>query len=74
LHAASQLGLAPEQCVVVEDAESGVEAALAAGMWAVGLGPDERVGAAHVVIPNLAGVRWSDLRARLAKAAQSMKR
>jgi len=68
LHAASQLGLAPEQCVVVEDAASGVEATLAAGMWAVGLGPVERVGAAHVVLPSLEGVHWADLQARLAQA------
>ena len=68
LHGAAQLGLAPEQCVVVEDAASGVEATLAAGMWAVGLGPVERVGAAHVVLPSLEGVHWADLRARLAQA------
>lgn len=70
LHAAGQLGLAPEQCVVVEDARSGVEAALAAGMWAVGLGPEERVGAAHVVLPSLEGVHWADLRARLAEVGK----
>ncbi|MEJ2208263.1 MAG: beta-phosphoglucomutase [Anaerolineae bacterium] len=70
LHAASQLGLAPAHCVVVEDAESGVEAALAGGMWAVGIGPRERVGAAHVVLPNLDGVHWADLKARLKEAAR----
>jgi kojibiose phosphorylase len=72
LHAANQLGLAPEHCVVVEDAASGVEAALAAGMWAVGLGPVERVGAAHVVLPSLAGVHWSDLLAQLSQSSSSL--
>ncbi|MEW6493827.1 MAG: beta-phosphoglucomutase [Cyanobacteriota bacterium] len=72
LHAAAQLGLAPEHCVVVEDATSGVEAALAAGMYAVGLGPVERVGAAHVVLPNLAGVRWNDLLNKLSQPQLSL--
>jgi len=70
LHAAAQLGLPTGQCVVVEDAASGVEAALAAGMWVVGLGPVERVGAAHVVLPSLEGVSWAALQARLARAAE----
>ncbi|MEH2045825.1 beta-phosphoglucomutase [Nostoc sp.] len=65
LYAAKQLGIEPEQSVVVEDAAAGVEAALAAGMWAVGLGPVERVGAAHVVLPSLAGIKWADLREQL---------
>ena len=46
LHTAENLSLAPENCVVIEDAESGVEGALAAGMVAVGVGPEERVGKA----------------------------
>ncbi len=56
LHAAAQLGLQPWQCIVVEDAAAGVEAALAGGFWVVGLGPQERVGAAHAVFPSLEGV------------------
>lgn len=36
LMAAAQLGVAPERCVVIEDAEQGVEAAHRAGMVAVG--------------------------------------
>ncbi len=47
LYAAKELGVKPAKCVVVEDAEAGVEAALAGGMIAVGIGPDERVGKAH---------------------------
>jgi kojibiose phosphorylase len=70
LHGAAQLGLPPDQCAVVEDAAPGVEAALAAGMWAVGLGPSERVGAAHVVLPNLEGASWKKLLARLTRAAE----
>lgn len=69
LFAANQLGLEPGQCVVVEDAAAGIEAALAAGMWAVGLGPAERVGAAQVVLPSLEGVTWADLRAKLTSTA-----
>jgi kojibiose phosphorylase len=65
LYAAKQLGLEPSQCVVVEDAASGVEAALAAGMLSVGLGPRERVGAAHVVLPSLEGVSWANLQSQL---------
>jgi len=39
---------------VVEDAQAGVQAAHAAGMPALGLGPQERVGAAELVFPSLA--------------------
>jgi len=73
LYAAKQLGLEPEQSVVVEDAAAGIDAALAAGMWAVGLGPNERVGAAHVVLPSLAGVKWADLRAKLSNTPRTNK-
>jgi kojibiose phosphorylase len=65
LHAASQLGLQPAQCVVIEDAAAGIEAGLAAGMRTVGIGPVERVGAAQVVLPNLAEVHWNDLQTKL---------
>ena len=37
--AAEFLGLPPEACAVVEDAEAGIDAAKAAGMLAVGIGP-----------------------------------
>jgi len=62
LYAATQLGLDPAHCGVVEDAAVGIEAAIAAGMWTIGLGPVERFGgSAHLVLPNLAGVHLSDL-------------
>ncbi|MGJ5674310.1 MAG: beta-phosphoglucomutase [Nostochopsis sp.] len=65
LYAANQLGLEPSQVIVVEDAEAGIEAALAGQMWTIGLGPATRVGTAHIVLPSLAGVHWTDLNAKL---------
>jgi beta-phosphoglucomutase len=50
---AGGLGLSPTQCVVFEDAEAGVEAALAGGFKVVGIGPEERVGKAHQVADGL---------------------
>lgn len=65
LFAARQLGLPPEACVVVEDAEAGVEAALAAGMRCIGLGPPERVGKATIVLPSLENARWAEIKDKL---------
>lgn len=70
LHCARQLGVDPSEAIVVEDAASGVEAALAGGFWTVGLGPQERVGPAHVVFPSLEGVHLQDILAALGKVAE----
>jgi kojibiose phosphorylase len=53
LHAAGQLELPPKECVVFEDASAGVTAGRRAGMRVVGLGPEERVGHAHIVMDDL---------------------
>jgi beta-phosphoglucomutase len=52
VHAAGQVGLPVAHCAVVEDAESGVQAALTAGMVAIGVGPEERVGVRSSVSPD----------------------
>ncbi len=44
LYTAKKMSLAPEKCIVFEDAEAGIDAANAAHMLSVGIGPDERVG------------------------------
>ena len=43
-YTAVQLGARPEQCVVVEDAAAGVQAALRGGMAVLAVGPAERFG------------------------------
>jgi len=65
LHAAAQLGVPPAECVVVEDAAAGIQAAQAGGFRSVGLGPAERVGAADLVLPSLAGARLEQILAAL---------
>jgi beta-phosphoglucomutase len=65
LHAAGQLGLAPYDCVVVEDAAAGIEAANAGGFHSIGLGPWERVAKAEAVFPSLERVRLDDIRTAL---------
>jgi beta-phosphoglucomutase-like phosphatase (HAD superfamily) len=50
------MNIAPRNCVVIEDAESGVQAALTGGFVAVGVGPEERVGKAHFRYDNTASI------------------
>lgn len=50
---ASLLALPPSTCVVFEDAEAGVEAALAAGMKCVGIGSPTQLNKADQVVSNL---------------------
>jgi beta-phosphoglucomutase len=71
LHAADQLGLAPSECVVVEDAAAGIEAARRGGFRSVGLGPPERVRMADLVLPSLAGVHLNDLMTNLDRSASA---
>ncbi len=69
LQAAHGLGVAPAHCTVVEDAPPGIEAALAAGMRAVGVAtthaePELRAVGAHVTVNELkllAGGEWGSL-------------
>jgi beta-phosphoglucomutase len=61
LYAARELGLKPEECIVVEDAAAGIEAARTGGFRSVGLGPHGRVGHADAVFPSLEGVNLETL-------------
>jgi beta-phosphoglucomutase len=61
LLAASKLGIEPNQCVVFEDAEAGVEAALAAGMKCVGVGSADQLGKADAIVNSTADFRIENL-------------
>lgn len=54
-------GVSPDQCVVFEDAESGVAAALAAGMHAVGVGDAKQLPNAEQVISDYSEINLETL-------------
>ena len=53
LQGAEQLSVAPADCLVLEDAISGVEAARRGGMKCIGVGDPEILGKADKVVPSL---------------------
>jgi beta-phosphoglucomutase len=59
--AAELLGLPADECLVIEDAAAGVEAAKAAGMIVLGVGPTDRLQQADLVLDSLADCSWSAL-------------
>lgn len=61
LLAARKLGVKPESCVVVEDAGAGIEAALAGGMKAVGVGTAARYPKAHYGARDLSCITAEEL-------------
>jgi len=53
LTAATKLGVAPKSCIVVEDAEHGIEAARAAGMKSIGVSQNGKHLPADIVVRSL---------------------
>jgi beta-phosphoglucomutase len=62
LLAASKLQIPPEQCLVVEDADAGVEAAINAGMKCLAVGSASANPKAHLRAINLSEVSMDQLR------------
>ena len=60
LKGAEALGLPPEECLVFEDAEAGVEAALNGNMKCIGIGSQDVLGAADKVVDGLAVLSVND--------------
>lgn len=53
LKGAAVLGIEPECCLVLEDAQAGIDAARAAGMQVIGVGQAEHLNGADLVVPDL---------------------
>ena len=66
---AEACGVAPEECVVFEDAEAGVEAAIAGNMKVVGIGEASILGKADIVVPGFADFKLENLTESLKKEA-----
>jgi beta-phosphoglucomutase len=49
------------ECIVFEDAEAGVEAAIRAGMKCIGIGSPSNLGKANIVIPSLDKLNFEEL-------------
>lgn len=73
LLAATQLETSPHNCIVFEDAPKGVEAALAGGMFAVGIGKEEELGNAHIVLPNFSNIQFEEIESRILESKIEVK-
>jgi beta-phosphoglucomutase len=61
VYAAGTLNIPTSDCLVVEDADAGIESAKTGGMQALGIGPAERFHRADKVLPTLANKHLQDL-------------
>jgi beta-phosphoglucomutase len=61
LLAAEKLGVRPEECVVIEDAQAGIDAAIAAGMIAAGVGSAANCLNAHIKLTDLSNLNIDQL-------------
>jgi len=62
LKGAEELGLTPENCVVFEDAQAGIEAAIAGGMKCIGVGSPLNLGRANLVVPDLKHITLNQIK------------
>lgn len=61
LKGADAVGVHPEDCVVIEDAEKGIEAANSANMFTIGIGDPKVLKDADAVLPNLNQMSYNRL-------------
>jgi beta-phosphoglucomutase len=63
LRGAEVVGIAPEYCIGIEDAQAGIEAIKSANMFAIGIGEEQvlRPSGADIVLPSTETLSWSFL-------------
>lgn len=61
LKGAAELGISPENCLVFEDAQAGIDAARNAGMHVIGIGKSENLSNADAVIPGFEKMKFNEL-------------
>ena len=59
LKSARQLNVEPSECIVIEDAEAGVEAAKRAGMKAVGIGKAQQLHRADYIVDHISKLNFN---------------
>lgn len=59
---AQQLGLTADDCIGIEDAESGIQAINAANMFSIGVGSEEVLSHADYVVPSTAELYFDQIR------------
>ncbi len=62
LKGAAELGIDPQNCLVFEDAQAGIDAARNGGMHIIGIGQPENLKSADFVIPGFAVINVAQLR------------
>ena len=70
---AQAIGVEPKECIVFEDAEKGVEAALDGGFYTVGVGSHDVLDEAHIVIPGFEYIDYSEVLEALSASVSSLK-
>ena len=58
---AEAVGAEPKDCIVFEDAEKGIEAALKGGFYTVGVGAPDVLDDAHIVIPSFEYIDYGEI-------------
>ena len=62
LKGAEELNIDPKNCVVFEDAKAGIEAAINAGMYSIGIGSPEVLSKADIVISGFEEMSFDKLK------------